>query len=73
MDPEAVCLTCNRPVKDHPMYTAADVADSIGATFAQPRNGYRAPLSISVVGTYKGHDPFVARPQLAEGSDRGEA
>jgi hypothetical protein len=58
---ETVCLKCNKPVSGHAKYSAADVEASRSATNLNPVCGYYSPLSPSVIGTFKGHDPVPAR------------
>lgn len=52
------CLQCGRPTAEHRRYTDADIQDSKGATFTNPVNGYRSPLSPIIIGQWIGHQPM---------------
>lgn len=68
--PERECLSCNRPIAEHERHTAADIVETAGATYARPvitSAGWKyfAPLSPTLVGKYRGHDPRPLRAVLA--------
>lgn len=52
------CLQCARPLAEHRRFTKSDIEASAGATFKQPVNGYRAPLSPTLIGQWIGHAPM---------------
>jgi len=59
------CAACGRLLSDHRHYTASDVAASHGATYTNPRNGYLAPMSPSVIGQWVSHTPSPWMPTLS--------
>lgn len=52
------CVQCGKPLTEHRRFTAQDIEDSKGATYDQPRNGYRAPVSPVCIGRWISHDPM---------------
>lgn len=56
------CGACNRPIGEHERWTDEDVRESAAATYARPvrtSSGWTlyAPLSPTIIGQYRGHDP----------------
>jgi len=52
------CLKCAQLLSDHRRFTQADIDAAKGATYHNPVNGYRAPLSPSLIGQWMSHEPM---------------
>lgn len=57
---KTVCLKCNRPLEQHKQITAELVARVAGATYGNPIEGFRSPLSPKTIGQWVGHDPMMS-------------
>lgn len=53
---DTICLRCNRPLSEHTQWTAEEVAATKGT-------GH--PVSDSVIGQWRGHDPMPMREATA--------
>lgn len=58
------CLMCAKPLREHRKFTQADIDASKGATYENPVNGYRAPLSPTLIGQWMHHEPMPWKNQL---------
>lgn len=52
------CLVCSEPLANHRRFTVEDIASTAGATYEKPINGHRSPLSPTLIGQWKSHEPM---------------
>ncbi len=65
------CVQCGRPLTEHRRITAEDVKRSALARWDSPIDGWRAPLHVSTIGQWIGHDPMPWKLEDKPGGEHG--
>jgi hypothetical protein len=66
------CLKCAKPISEHGVFTAELIERVKGATYEKPIEGYRAPVSPTLIGQWLTHEPMPWSKEAQQPDWNGE-